>query len=114
MYTILFLAFPDDFAKSISVDGCKEPGDDILKRFTCTDTAPSQIINKSFARNECELYCSTDKNCWGCRQVCHNSCQWNAVKDCTIKENSENGLEALITQKTGNSHRTIFEMEERY
>ena len=53
------------------------------------------------ARNECEEYCSTQENCWGCSVQCGSLCQWNAIPDCGVYDNWTGLIAGDITQKPG-------------
>ena len=52
------------------------------------------------ARDECEEYCSSVSNCWGCNFDCENDCKWNSITECTKLKLNELG-KGGITQKPG-------------
>lgn len=68
-----------------------------LESFEVSNDSTISHLN---ARDECEEYCFSERNCWGCMFDCKNDCKWNAITDCTKLKLNELG-KGGITQKPG-------------
>ena len=79
---------------------CYTKDDDVLKKFLLNSRGTSDAI---VSRNECENYCSTQRNCWGCSVNCNKTCQWNALTGCRDQRPWKGLIKGDITQKTGKS-----------
>ena len=88
------------FIRSSKGKRCRESNVDVLNSFI----PPSgKAVDAMAIRDECEIYCSTHDNCWGCSVYCGSPCQWNAIPNCEIYDDWTGLIEGDITQKPGNN-----------
>ena len=93
------LAFPEDFIRSKKGNRCQKNNLNVLKKFKF----PDGFVNDAFmALDECEKYCATKENCWGCAVYCNGGdCQINAITECGSNEKWTGLIDGDISQKPG-------------
>ena len=97
---ISILAFQDDFIRLKNGKTCNHTNENVLKTFAF----PSNFfLNETMALNACEIYCSTNKACWGCSRHCKKDCYWMAISDCKNPQNSLDHVRYTVSQKPGNN-----------
>lgn len=95
-----YTTFPiaPDFIRSEKGKHCRNNSVNVLKEFV----PPSgDVADAVTARNECEEYCWTQDDCWGCSVYCGPPCQWNAIPNCGVYDNWTGLIDGDITQKSG-------------
>ena len=97
---VLILVYPGDFIYNENESRCLRIDSNILKEFTFSTTLTP---NSSIARYQCEHYCSTRLECWGCENYCDQTCKWSAINKCEQERNVSVGKETNISQKPGNT-----------
>ena len=96
-----FLALPHEFINLKNSASCKNNKTKLLKEFAMSVPALHQIPGKHVAQIECELYCASEKTCWGCIQFSNDTFAWNAVSDCNQADTSEQLQIENKSQKLG-------------
>ena len=75
---------------------CQNQNSFSLKTFP--DPAES-MPNTTIAKEQCEGYCGTTKDCWGCAFQCNRTCEWNALTSCYDNPDLEQTFSKALSQK---------------
>ena len=100
--TIYVSAFPEEFIRSEKNISCDVNKKNTLERFpydtwtSLNDSNTAGHLERNSSLNQCERYCASKNECWGCIDNCQNSCQWIAVSQC-------DGLSAATALVSGDS-----------
>ena len=95
---IAVLVFGGEFVRSKKEQSCDHNDARFLKSFEFRN---DRFENSMIALTECETYCSTDPDCWGCSRDCEKRCLWTAVTDCKEQRPAIDQSNITLSQKPG-------------
>ena len=77
---------------------CNTNNGDVLETFFLNSRSMQDAV---VSRNECEKYCLSKENCWGCSVSCNRTCEWKAITNCIDQKPWRGLIKGDIAQKTG-------------
>ena len=96
-----FKAFPQEFTIIENDAACNDHRAAVLQSFSRPDVFANEMLKKSAALSDCEMYCSLYNECWGCLRVCNGTCQWKAITYCRHSNSIAEYVENSLSKKPG-------------
>ena len=66
-----------------------------------SDPSSNHTIDEILSVRECELFCASEKTCWGCIKTCNETCGWSATTDSQPKKDPRHLGKPNALQKPG-------------
>ena len=95
--------FPQEFPNLENGAECTKNGTYMLRSHDRSHPIFDNIIASYGNLKDCKLYCSSEKSCCGCINICNVTCLWHALTDCKQMQSSYPGSEQCVVKKPGNS-----------
>ena len=80
---------------------CDQNNIDILRMPNLSYQSVSDVIASYVTATDCELYCASEKTCCGCKKICNETCNWNAVVDCERDDYLNSASKQCLLEKPG-------------